>query len=204
MLRFVVFASYTAVIRIFITQQHTMRILFTLITFITTITVKAQAPLPGGYIDHLQRQSLTAGKQLKDSVPAKKWFVSKWVGISTSFGFFNGGNATMLAVPVGIQLNRRLTNNWYAFAGVSAAPVYTSFNHSFLSSTNTKFQQRNSFLQSNRLDIYSRAELGLMYVNDQKTFSISGSIGIEKSTYPLLPYNQMGIARPNEFIGSNR
>lgn len=204
MLRFIVFASYTLVMRIFITQQRPMRILFTLTLFISIISVNAQATLPGGYIDHLQRQSLTAGKQLKDSVPAKKWFVSKSAGISTSFGFFNSGNATMLALPVGIQLNRRLTNNWYAFAGVSAAPVYSRFNHSFLSSANTKSQQRNNFLQSNRLDIYSGAELGLMYVNDQKTFSISGSIGIEKSTYPLLPYNQMGIARPNAFIGTNR
>ena len=37
--------------------------------------------------------------------------------------------------------------------------------------------------------LYSRAELGLQYINDERTFSISGSIGVERSSYPVLPYN---------------
>jgi hypothetical protein len=38
------------------------------------------------------------------------------------------------------------------------------------------------------------ASLGLMYINDQKTFSISGSIGVERSSYQFMPFNQV---RPN-------
>ncbi len=169
-----------------------------------SVSVKAQTTLRGGNIYQLQQQSIIGNSQLKDSIPAKKWFVSKSVGISTSVGFFNGGNATVMAVPVGIQLNRRLNNNWYAFAGVSAAPAYVNFNGSYFSGNTNKFSQPHNFGKSNRLDMYSRAELGLMYINDQKTFSISGSIGIEKSSYPLIPFNQIGSSRPNVYMAPNR
>lgn len=178
-----------------------MRLVFLSLVLMLIASAKAQTALPGRYINYLQQQSLTGNNLFKDSVPGKKWFVSKSMGISTSFGFFNGGNATALAVPFRLKLNRKLNNNLYAFAGISAAPAYVNFNRSFLSVNNNKFLSNNGLLRSNRLDIYSRAELGLMYVNDQKTFSISGSIGIERSSYPMvLPMNQMGNTRPNVFI----
>jgi hypothetical protein len=181
-----------------------MRLIFVFILLATAVSTNAQDVLTGNYAVLPQQQSLNNKARITDSMPSRKWFVSKYIGMSTSIGFFNGGNATVFAVPVGIQLNRKLSNNWYAFAGVSAAPAYVNFNRSFLSASNNKFSTNSSFLQSNKLNLYSRAELGLMYVNDQKTFSISGSIGIEKSTYPLLPHNQMGVARPNAFITPNR
>ncbi len=181
-----------------------MRRMFVLAMMIFSVSVKAQTALPGGYLNHLQQQSLANSTHLKDSTPGKKWFMTKYVGVSTGFSFFNGGNATVFSVPVGIQLNRRLNNNWYAFAGVSAAPAYISLNHSFLSANTNKFTQNNGFLRSNRFDMYSRAEMGLMYINDQKTFSISGSIGIEKSSYPLVPFYPAGTVRPNNFIAPIR
>jgi hypothetical protein len=36
----------------------------------------------------------------------------------------------------------------------------------------------------------ARVEGGLIYTNDAKTFSISGSVGIEKGSYPVYPYNR--------------
>ena len=168
------------------------------------VSVKAQTALPGSYIDHYQQRSFSDNNRFKDSTTDKKWFISKYIGMSTSVAFNNGGNATVLAVPIGIQLNHKLNNNWYAFAGVSLAPSYINFNHSFQSANANKLGQANNFLTSNRFDMYSRAELGLMYVNDQKTFSISGSIGIEKSSYPFIPFNQMGTARRNTFIVPNK
>jgi hypothetical protein len=177
-----------------------MRILFALMLLIFSAGVKAQTILPGSYMDHLQRPSFAGNSYLKDSTPGKKWVVTKYMGISTSVGFFNGGSTTVLAVPVGIQINRRLTNNWYAFAGVSAAPAYVNFNHSFLGANTNKAAQPNNFLRSGSMNMYSRAELGLLYTNDQKTFSISGSISIERSSYPLVPFNQVSTVRPNTFI----
>lgn len=177
-----------------------MRLVFLSLVLMLTATTKAQTFLPGGYINHLQQQSLLGNSRFKDSVPEKKWFISKSIGISTSFGFFNGVNASVMAVPFTLQLHRKLNKNLYAFAGVSVAPAYVNFNRSFISTNTNKFSQNNGLFRSNQLNIYSRAEMGLMYVNDQKTFSISGSISVERSNYPMLPVNQMGITRPNVFI----
>ena len=182
-----------------------MRTLFLSILLIFSIVVKAQTVLQDTYIGRLQPHLLTDNNSLKDSTGNKKWFVNKYIGLSSGFSFFNGGHATVLSVPIGIQLNRRLTNNWYAFAGVVAAPAYINFNHSFVTGNANKWTQQNTFLQSNRLDLYSRAELGLMYINDQKTFSISGSIGFERSSYPLVPVNQqLNTFRPNNFVAPKK
>ena len=108
--------------------------------------------------------------------------------MSTSFIFYRGNNAIIFSSPVGLQLNRRLNNNLYAFAGVSAAPAYINFNNAFLN-TDINKTNSNNFSKANNFGMYSRAEIGLMYVNDAKTFSISGSIGIEKTNYPSYQYN---------------
>jgi hypothetical protein len=44
------------------------------------------------------------------------------------------------------------------------------------------------FSNNPQFNMASRAELGLMYVNDQRTFSISGSFGVQRNTYSGYPY----------------
>ena len=171
---------------------------------IFSVSVKAQTAASGSYSGNAQQGAFADNNRFKDSAVDKKWFVSKYIGISTSLVFFNGGSATVLSAPIGLQLNRRLNNNWYAFAGVSVAPAYINFNNSFLSANTNKFPQYRSAFTSNRFDMYSKAELGLMYVNDEKTFSISGSIGIERSSYPLVPFSQVGAVMPNTFVAPNK
>ena len=178
--------------------------MFVLVVLIFYVTLKAQTVLPAGFMDYMQRLSFTNNIHFKDSASAKKWVLNKYSGISTSFSFFRGGNTTVVALPVGLQLNRRLNNNLYAFAGLSVAPSYVNFNYSFLSANASKFSQNNTFLKSNGFGMYSRAELGLMYINDEKTFSISGSIGIEKSNYPVFPYQQINTTRQNLVVSPNR
>jgi hypothetical protein len=181
-----------------------MRTIFVLVVLIFSATVKAQTPLTPGFMNNTQRYSFTDISLPQDSTHAKKWMLNKYSGISTTFSFFNGGNATVLAVPVGLQLTRRLNNNLYAFAGVSVAPAYVNFNHSFLSANTNKYAQNNGVFNSNGLNLYSRAELGLMYVNDQKTFSVSGSIGVERSSNPVFSGRQINALRPNTVIIPNR
>jgi len=171
-----------------------MRLFLVLFIFIFSTALKAQTLLPLNYIDYTQRLPFT-NNNFFDSASDKKWLLSKYTGISTSFSFFKGGNATVVAAPIGLQLTRKLNNNLYAFAGVSVAPAYINFNRSFLSS-NVKGFQTNNFLKTNSFDIYSKAELGLMYINDAKTFSISGSIGIERNNFPVYPYNQLNTTKP--------
>lgn len=165
--------------------MKTMRLLFTLLLLTAVTPAMAQntfpVKTPGAYPNAAVSHSV-----MKDSVAAKKWFVSKYTGISTSFSFFNGGNAMLVSVPLGLQLNRRLSTNWTAFAGIAAAPTYVNFNNSFLHTNISKTGISSSPFNNSRFDINTRAEIGLMYSNDQKTFSISGSISVERSSYPWL------------------
>lgn len=140
--------------------------------------------MPGSFIDYNYR-----GTRLPNDTPAKKWSVTKYSSLSTSFMFSKAGSATIVSAPFGIQLNRRLTSNLYAFAGGFIAPSYVSFRGSAYNFGTDKFQM-NPALRSNALGIYSRAELGLMYVNDEKTFSISGSLGIERRDFGFPSFQQ--------------
>lgn len=164
---------------------------------------KAQNSLQRNYFDQSLNSLPADSSHFNYNNAGKKWFVSRYAGIATSFGFFNGANATVFAAPVGLQLNRRLTNNWYAFAGISATPAYIGFNHSFLSANTNKLIQAGNF-QSNNFNLYPKAEMGLMYINDQKTFSISGSISVERSNYFFAPVNQFGNGRTNNFKAAGK
>jgi hypothetical protein len=165
-------------------QQAIMRIIICLLLVVSFTGVKSQQFYPGGIMGS-QRLSLAPLGLIGDSNTLKqKWSLNKYAAISTGFSMTRGGSASFISAPVGLQLNRRLTNNIFAFAGVAVAPTYVNFNRSFQGFDLYKTNNPNSRFMNNGLGIYSRAEAGLMYINDERTFSISGSIGIERSTYP--------------------
>jgi hypothetical protein len=110
----------------------------------------------------------------------QKWFVSRYAAISAGTIFYPGASGFAISAPVGLQLNRQLTNNLYAFAGGYVAPTITSFNRSFLSSQTGQF-----YPGFNQFTVNPGIQMGLMYVNDAGTFSISGSIRAEYNNYPV-------------------
>ena len=173
-----------------------MRTILLVIIILCSVQVMAQRALPAGDANDLQREALENNQPYLKSMADKKWFLSKYSGISTGYSFFKGGSASFVAAPLGLQLNRRLNNNLYAFAGVSAAPVYINFHNTYRSGGFNKAYPVNALFQSSSLGMHARAELGLMYVNDAKTFSFSGSIGVQRSSYPVFPYQQMNTVRP--------
>ncbi len=183
-----------------------MRVLLIFLVVITSVSLKAQTPLLPGGMNYSQRNDLTHYPSISDSsYRGKKWSLHKYAGISASYGYFNGGSGTVLSVPVGLQLNRRLTNNLYAFAGVEAAPAFTSFNQAFVNSNGYKYSGGNSRFNSNGFAMYSKFEMGLMYINDERTFSISGSIGVYKSSYPPYPvYPNTNVQKPLSQGGSRQ
>ena len=166
---------------------YSMRLVFVIAVLIASVSIKAQTVLPLSFSNYTQHQNFARYNNLTDSTSNKKWFLSKYAGLSTGISFFNGTSASFIAAPVGLQLNRRLNNNLYAFAGVSAAPAYINFNNAFLITDINKKYPGNNFLKSNNFGLSSRAELGLMYINDAGTFSISGSVGIERNNYAMFP-----------------
>lgn len=120
-------------------------------------------------------------KQVSDTNSIqKKWFVTKYAGISTGFVAFKGGSSNFLSVPLALQVNRQLTNNIYAFGGVSVVPSLFRYN-------NVPYQpavnKNNGLMQTNNFSAYSDAKIGVMYINNERTFSISGSIGVSRGGY---------------------
>lgn len=153
---------------------------------ISAVAVKAQSPLSFGYMNGIQPAFRDFNHLADSNNLRKKWFITKYAGITSGFVAFNGGSGTFLSAPVGLQLNRQLSNNVYAFAGVSVAPAFFHFNSSFYQPAINK---NNSFMQANNFNTYSAAHMGLMYINNERTFSISGSIGVSRSNYnSYLPF----------------
>ena len=164
-------------------------LLFIVIAFSTAL--QAQTTLQGGFQNNNYGNTFAVHKNMYDSGSPKKWFVTNYTGLTAGYSFFRGGGASFVAAPISFQLNRRLNNNLYAFAGITAAPTYFNFNRSFTNTSLDKINAGNTFYRPGNLSMYSAATMGLMYINDARTFSVSGSISVEKSNYPLLYNSQL-------------
>jgi len=153
---------------------------FLLVAFLFIITaVNAQTFLPGSFYDNSFRSGFRSNGGFNDSSFNKKWWVSRYSSISTSFVGWKGGYATVVSAPIGLQLNRSLTNNVSAFAGVSVAPAYINFRQRFMKADVNKLNQNNPFYKASNLS----------YTNDERTFQISGSIGVERNSFPMPVYS---------------
>ena len=161
-----------------------MRVLLFFALISLTGLSRAQQFLPGdlGYRQSFNRTNVFAPADSSGKV--KKWSLQKYSSLSVGMMMWKGGSASYVSAPIGLQLNRRITNNVFAFAGVSLAPSVVSFRQSF---TNPDFKNAGlrGMNQSYGLGMYSRAELGLGYTNDARTFEIRGSIGIQRNDFPF-------------------
>lgn len=110
----------------------------------------------------------------------KKWFVTKYAGVSTGFVAFKGGSGSFLSVPLSWQINRQLTNNLFAFGGISVTPSIFRYN-------NIPYQpmvnKNSSLMPPNHFAAYPDAKIGVMYISNDRTFSISGSVGVSRGSY---------------------
>lgn len=154
-------------------------------TCISGVAVTAQGIMNAGGLYgpgfHQYRPGTLSGDS---SLLARKWSMSTFAGFNTGFGFWNGNSTTMMSAPIGIQVNRQITRNLFAFGAVSTAPVYFNMNGMLPAGNFNKNQTGFNRIGNNQFGIYSRAEAGLMYINDERTFLISGSIGVSHYNYP--------------------
>ncbi len=180
-----------------------MRILLLIIITTSFISVQAQTQFPAaGMGNYTQQGAFNHYTILNDSNGLqKKWSVSTYGGIGAGIGFFNGGNSSFFPAQIGLQINRRLNNHLYAFAGVAVTPVFFNFNHSFSAAEPHGNYMTAPGFNTNRFGIYQGIQAGLMYVNDAKTFSISGSIGISNNNYPYFPSNRINTQKQSTFTG---
>lgn len=147
---------------------------------LSTVTVKAQSPLSFGSMNGTQPAFRHFDQVADTNHLRKKWFVTKYAGISAGFG----GSSTFLSAPVGVQVNRQLTNNVFAFAGVTMAPSFFTYSHSFYQ---PGINKNYGLMNANNFGALSAAQMGLMYINNERTFSISGSIGVGRRIYTGYP-----------------
>ena len=89
-----------------------MRIFLFINMLICFAAANAQTVSPFGAVDYSQSAGYVNNMHSRDSVPMHKWFFSAYRGMSTGISFFRGGSATFITAPIGLQLNRRLSNNF--------------------------------------------------------------------------------------------
>jgi hypothetical protein len=188
-----------------------MRLILLTIFSMSLVAANAQTGVPYGFgntgaFGMGYRPSFIYQPSLSDSThPVKKWSLNKYGGISADFMAFRGGSGSVISAPMGLQLTRRLNNNLYAFAGVSAAPAYFSMNQPLSGFNMSKTDAPGNNFRRNAFGIYSKAEAGLMYINDERTFSISGSIGVSNNYYQGFHSSQGIVQRqPRSFSGTNQ
>jgi hypothetical protein len=99
---------------------------------------------------------------------------------SASLGYtFIGGGISYLSAPVGIALYHPLNNNFTAFGAATVAPTVFHFNSLYMASPG---YPGNNFTA---LGVNAGITGGVIYTNDAKTFSISGSISVQRGSYPV-------------------
>ncbi|MEO6137025.1 MAG: hypothetical protein ABIP35_17860 [Ginsengibacter sp.] len=156
-----------------------MRILITLIFILTLHNVKSQSVFSSPNLSQDSINRITSTN--------KKWFLSTNHSMNTGISFFKGGHASFVAMPMTLQLNRRLNENLYAFVNVGVTPAYINFSPSYIRNGFGKTFQSNGY-NANSLGLNPSASFGLMYINDAKTFSVSGSFTAEQNNYPFMPF----------------
>ncbi len=156
-----------------------MRILLTLVACFTFFASDAQTHLfPGTAWGYTPWQSFVPYSQFVNAGPNHGWHVQPFASASVGYTFLGGG-VSYLSAPVGIAVYRPLSNNFTAFGAATVAP--TAFHFSSLYSTSPAYPGNNV----TGLTINAGVTGGLIYTNDAKTFSISGSISVEKGSYPV-------------------
>ena len=164
-----------------------MRLLFVLLASVSLLSASAQTALPIpslGYGYTGLRPYASAGFG-NISVSNQKWQVKPFASLNAGYIWYNGG-ISYISAPVGLALLHPLSNNVTAFGAVSAVPTFFSVN----SFANSAHGFPGSNFSRTGLGVNGRVEAGLMYTNDDKTFSISGSIGVERAAYPVYPSYQ--------------
>lgn len=140
----------------------------------------AKAQLPVFPADQHNTASLLRQAEKDSSHPQQKWFITKYTGLSAGFVGFKGGSGSYLSAPLEVQLNRQLTHNLFAFGSLSATPTVMRFSGpAFVPAMNKNFGN----MQVNSSGIFPAARAGVMYISNDRTFSVSGSVSVSRGTY---------------------
>lgn len=170
-----------------------MRIIFAVLASISFLSLKAQTYVPVSHWDYTQLAPFPSYHQFININPTDhKWQLNKFAMLSAGYVFYGGG-ASFLTAPMGLQLTRPLNNNIYAFTGISVAPAVFSVNRLLAAPVTSPFYSGNN---GYGFGVNGRVEAGLMYINDARTFSISGSVSVDRTSYPVYPSSRPVTRKP--------
>ena len=162
-----------------------MRISCTILALACCLSLKAQTPFLMNGVRFNPWASLY--RPLSFGVPVAghgSWQLYPYSGFSAGTGFFNGNSVSAISAPLGLELFHPVSDRVTAFAGVSVAPTLYSFSRNFY---NANGQPGLGDPNAYKFGVNPRLEMGLMYTNEEHTFSISGSFGVERGSN-YLPY----------------
>lgn len=124
----------------------------------------------------------------------RPWQVRPFASLSAGYIFLNGG-ISYVSAPVGVALFHPLTTNWTAYGAATVTPVGFSFNRLATVPMTDPHYRGYPFGGGYGLGLTTGVQGGLIYTNDDRTFSISGSVHFERSTYPVYPSDRVHTAK---------
>ena len=107
----------------------------------------------------------------------RRWQIVPYASVSAGYIFLNGG-ISYLSAPLGVALVRPLNNNVAAYTNLSVAPTVFSMSSLYAAPGQSPYP-------GTGYGLTTQLQGGLIYTNDARTFSISGSVSVERSSYPV-------------------
>ncbi|HEY4337498.1 MAG TPA: hypothetical protein VGM89_16415 [Puia sp.] len=160
-----------------------MRTVISILISLTFLSARAQSHLPipvwGAGYTPIQTAPL-----FDAPLNNNKWQLRPSAGLSAGYIFFNRGISYVTA-PLSLNLYHPLTPNVTAFGGVFAAPTIFSVGSLYGPSPLNQPFAGSDFTRG--LGINAGIQGGLIYTNDAHTFSVSGSIFMERGSYSTYP-----------------
>ncbi|MBS1602571.1 MAG: hypothetical protein JST42_07875 [Bacteroidetes bacterium] len=174
-----------------------MKQIFTLLVSMACLSAVAQTPAAGPLDYNFNPTFSPAFSPLPSIITFPSynshpyhWQLKPFASVSAGYLFYNGGSASYLSAPVGLALIRPLNPNWTVFGAATISPIAIQDTHLWTSPINDPNFHGSPFSSGYNLGINTGIQGGLMYTNQDKTFSISGSVHLERSSYPVYPTYQ--------------
>lgn len=154
-------------------QTGVMRIKLTILLSVAFFAARAQTRLAPTFMPTYVPWSVSVPDNANHT-----WQLRPFAAMSAGY-LFVGGGLSYVSAPLGIALYRPLNNNFTTFAAATVAPAVFHFSSLY---TGTPHYPGNNVTG---LGVNAAVTGGLIYTNDAKTFSISGSISVERGSYPV-------------------
>lgn len=119
--------------------------------------------------------------------PSHTWRLQSFSSVSLGY-IFLGGGITYVSAPLGLMVSRPLNNNFTAFGAATVAPTAFHFNSMLAGPYGPLAGPYGPAYRGNNYSgfgVNAAVTGGVMYTNDAHTFSISGSISVERGSYPV-------------------